>query len=161
MIKDLKVGDIVEAVFRKFGKTVRFTGAVTEVSTDEHALDGTWVAINVHEGDFDAVWQGMIKAGHYSVLVPIADVKKVLPRVGMLYFKRSNGGVRYVGWDRVRKVYSTDYYANVGIMNANAAELTTWKAVKSKREYLANMGYTEVTYLREDIENKYKKEERI
>ena len=79
MIKkeDLKIGDSVKAIFRKYGKHLIY-GKVNEVCTDEHALDGTWVGIKVNGGDRnDKVVNTMIWYKH-SVLVPLKDVLEVL-----------------------------------------------------------------------------------
>ena len=46
----LKLGNKVKALFRKYGKHT-VIGEVWEISTDEHALSGTWVSIRVSGGD--------------------------------------------------------------------------------------------------------------
>ena len=75
--EELKIGDTVKAVFRKYGRHLIY-GEVTEISTDEHALDGTWVGIKVTGGDRnDKVVNTMIWYKH-SVLVPVKDVLEVL-----------------------------------------------------------------------------------
>ena len=56
--EDIKVGDIVKAIFVKYGKHL-VCGEVFEVSTDEHALPGTWVSIKVSGGDMND-WQAKI-----------------------------------------------------------------------------------------------------
>ena len=79
MIKkeDLKVGDTVKAIFRKYGRHLIY-GKVNEICTDEHALEGTWVGIKVNGGDHsDKVVNTMIWF-HNSVLVPLKDVMEVL-----------------------------------------------------------------------------------
>lgn len=51
-------------------------GEVTEVCTDEHALEGTWVSLNVTGGNLcDPHVQWLIK-NKVGVLVPIKDVTK-------------------------------------------------------------------------------------
>lgn len=75
--EELKIGDTVKAVFRKYGRHLIY-GKVTEISTDEHALEGTWVSIKVTGGDRnDKVVNTMIWYKH-SVLVPLKDVTEVL-----------------------------------------------------------------------------------
>ena len=79
MIKkeDLKLGDNVKAIFRKYGRHLIY-GKVNEISTDEHAREGTWVGIKVTGGDRnDKVVNTMIWYKH-SVLVPLKDVLEVL-----------------------------------------------------------------------------------
>ena len=79
MIKkeDLKIGDTVKAIFRKYGRHLIY-GKVNEICTDEHALEGTWVGIKVNGGDrSDKVVNTMIWFQH-SVLVPLKDVVEVL-----------------------------------------------------------------------------------
>lgn len=62
----------------------------------------------------------------------------------------STGGIQFIGWDDERKVYSTDYYANVGIMNAAESTHVTLKKVRElRKELAATPGYTEVQYLKE------------
>ena len=74
---DIKVGNIVKAIFVKCGKHL-VSGEVFEVSTDEHALKGTWVSIKVtggDESDKQVAW--MIKE-HINVILPLCDIRQVL-----------------------------------------------------------------------------------
>lgn len=74
---NLKVGDRVTAIFRKYGRHT-VIGEVAEISTDEHGLPGTWVSIQVSGGDTSdkqVIW--MIQ-NSIRVLVPIKDVKGVI-----------------------------------------------------------------------------------
>lgn len=72
---EVKVGDKVKAKFRKYG-IHSIEGEVTEVCTDEHALEGTWVSLNVTGGNLcDPHVQWLIK-NKVGVLVPIKDVTK-------------------------------------------------------------------------------------
>lgn len=70
---EVKVGDKVKAKFRKYG-VHSIEGEVTEVCTDEHALEGTWVSLKVTGGNLcDPHVQWLIK-NRVRVLVPIKDV---------------------------------------------------------------------------------------
>lgn len=74
---NLKVGDKVVAVFRKYGKH-KVVGKITEISTDEHGLPGTWVSIRVSGGDIkdrQVVW---LIQHSMLVMIPIEDVKGVV-----------------------------------------------------------------------------------
>ena len=72
---EVKVGDKVKAKFRKYG-VHSIEGEVTEVCTDEHALEGTWVSLKVTGGNLcDPHVQWLIK-NKVGVLVPIKDVTK-------------------------------------------------------------------------------------
>ena len=75
-VKELKLGDKVEAIFRKYG-THTVIGEVFEISTDEHALEGTWVSIKVTDGDMkDLVVRRMVE-NRINAMVPIEDVVEV------------------------------------------------------------------------------------
>ena len=75
--EELKIGDTVKAIFRKYGRHLIY-GKVNEVCTDEHGLEGTWVGIKVNGGDrTDKAVIRMIWFQH-SVLVPLKDVLEVL-----------------------------------------------------------------------------------
>lgn len=74
---EVKVENIVKAKFRKYG-VHSVIGTVTEVCTNEHALEGTWVSIKVTGGNMnDPHVQWLIK-NKVGVLVPIKDVVEVL-----------------------------------------------------------------------------------
>ena len=65
----------------------------------------------------------------------------------MFHHKKSDGGINFVGWDTETKVYSVQYYANVGILNAEESKHTTLKEVKEFVRMLVRNGFREVTYL--------------
>lgn len=67
--------------------------------------------------------------------------------VVMYHHKKSNGGLDYIGYDTDKKVYSNDYYANVGIMNAEQSKHTTLQGIKILTKMCIDNGYTKVTYL--------------
>ena len=73
----LKLGNKVKAIFRKYGKHI-VIGEVWEISTDEHALDGTWVSIKVTGGDMSDKHVSWMVANKMNVMVPISDVKEVI-----------------------------------------------------------------------------------
>ncbi|MBR1817407.1 MAG: hypothetical protein IJ772_01020 [Bacilli bacterium] len=75
--EELKLGDKVKAIFRKYGKHI-VIGEVWEISTDEHALDGTWVSIKVTGGDMSDKHVSWMVANKMNVMVPISDVKEVI-----------------------------------------------------------------------------------
>ena len=75
--EELKFGDKVKAIFRKYGKHI-VIGEVWEISTDEHALDGTWVSIKVTGGDMNDKHVSWMVANKMNVMVPISDVKEVI-----------------------------------------------------------------------------------
>lgn len=72
---DIKIGDTVRAIFFKYGKHL-VSGTVFEISTDEHALKGTWVSIKVTGGDLtDKTVRYMVQE-RINVMVPIQDIKE-------------------------------------------------------------------------------------
>lgn len=75
--EELKLGDKVKAIFRKYGKHT-VIGEVWEISTDEHALTGTWVSIKVTGGDMSDKHVSWMVANKMNVMVPISDVKEVI-----------------------------------------------------------------------------------
>lgn len=75
--EELKLGDKVKAIFRKYGKHV-VIGEVWEISTDEHALDGTWVSIKVTGGDMSDKHVSWMVVNKMNVMVPISDVLEVI-----------------------------------------------------------------------------------
>lgn len=75
--EQIKVGQKVKAIFRKYGSHI-VIGEAFEISTDEHALRGTWVSIKVTGGDTsDNQVNWMIKNA-INVMVPVSDVLEVL-----------------------------------------------------------------------------------
>ena len=75
--EDIKVGDKVKAIFVKYGKHI-VTGEIFEISTDEHALPGTWVSIRVTGGDINDKSTVYMIRNRINVMVPLKDVKEVI-----------------------------------------------------------------------------------
>ena len=75
--EELKLGDKVKAIFRKYGKHI-VIGEVWEISTDEHALTGTWVSIKVAGGDMSDKHVSWMVANKMNVMVPVSDVKEII-----------------------------------------------------------------------------------
>lgn len=75
--EQLKIGDKVKAIFRKYGKH-EVIGEVWEISTDEHALKGTWVSVKVTGGNLSDSLVAFHVRNSFSVLVPISDIKEVI-----------------------------------------------------------------------------------
>ncbi len=75
--EELKVGQKVKAKFRKYG-VHSIIGEVTEVCTDEHALQGTWVSIKVTGGNMNDPHVSWLVANRVGVLIPLKDVGEVL-----------------------------------------------------------------------------------
>ena len=75
--EQIKVGDKVKAIFRKYGRHT-VIGEVFEISTDEHALEGTWVSIRVTGGDMTDKSVAYMVANRINVMVPVSDVVEVL-----------------------------------------------------------------------------------
>ena len=66
----------------------------------------------------------------------------------MFHHKKSNGGIDFVGFDTEKRVYSTDYYANVGLLNAGESRHTTLREVRTLTKKCAQDGFRLVTYLK-------------
>lgn len=75
--EELKVGQKVKAKFRKHG-VHSIVGEVTEVCTDEHALQGTWVSIKVTGGNMNDPHVFWLVTNRVGVLIPLKDVGEVL-----------------------------------------------------------------------------------
>ena len=75
--EEIRIGDKVKAIFRKYGKHT-VIGEVFEISTDEHALEGTWVSIRVTGGDMTDKSVAYMVANRINVMVPVSDVVEVL-----------------------------------------------------------------------------------
>ena len=75
--EDVKVGDIVKAIFVKYGKHLVW-GEVFEISTDKHAPKGTWVSIRVNGGDMNDWHVKMMVEHRINVMVPKKDVLQKL-----------------------------------------------------------------------------------
>jgi len=65
----------------------------------------------------------------------------------LFHFKRADSGMRFIGWDETAEVYSTDYYANIGLMNAEASKHVPYREIKRLTQWCINQGYKQVTYL--------------
>ena len=72
----IKLGDKVKAKFRKYG-VHSVIGTVTEVCTNEHALQGTWVSIKVTGGNMNDPHVQWLVNNKVGILVPIKDVSEV------------------------------------------------------------------------------------
>ena len=75
--EELKLGDKVKAIFKKYRKHI-VIGEVWEISTDEHALTGTWVSIRVSGGDMSDKHVAFMAENKFNVMVPIKDVLEVI-----------------------------------------------------------------------------------
>lgn len=75
--EEIKIGSKVKAIFRKYGKHT-VIGEAFEISTDEHALHGTWVSIKVTGGDMNDKQVSWMVANRINVMVPVSDVMEVL-----------------------------------------------------------------------------------
>ena len=75
--EELKVGQKVKAKFRKYG-VHSIIGEVTEVCTNEHALQGTWVSLKVTGGNMNDPHVSWLVANRVGVLIPLKDVGEVL-----------------------------------------------------------------------------------
>lgn len=67
----------------------------------------------------------------------------------MFVHKKSDGGVTFVGYNNSKHIYTTDYYANVGICNAAEPKKTTAKMIKTIIKRCLELNYTEVVRLKE------------
>ena len=65
----------------------------------------------------------------------------------MFHFKHSDGGISFIGWNEEKKVYSRQYYANVGIMNAEESKHVRYKDIMLFTYNCEKLGFKEVTYL--------------
>lgn len=75
--EQIKFNDKVRAIFKKYGRH-EVIGTVFEISTDEHALEGTWVSIRVTGGDMTDKSVAYMVANRINVMVPVSDIKEVL-----------------------------------------------------------------------------------
>ena len=75
--EELKVGDKVKAIFRKYGRH-DIIGEAWNIATDENALQGTWVSIRVTGGNMNDPHVSWLVRNKVNILVPISDVKEVL-----------------------------------------------------------------------------------
>ena len=74
---EIKIGNVVQAKFRKYGIHT-IVGVVREISTNEHALPGTWASLNVIGGELTDPTVKRLVDNRFGVLVPIKDIQKVL-----------------------------------------------------------------------------------
>ncbi|MBR0294614.1 MAG: hypothetical protein IJQ67_01755 [Bacilli bacterium] len=75
--EQIKVGQKVKAIFRKYGSHI-VIGEAFEISTDEHALKGTWVSIKVTGGNMNDPHVIWMVSNKVSCLIPIKDVVEIL-----------------------------------------------------------------------------------
>ncbi len=75
--EELKFGNKVKAIFRKYGKHIVIC-EVWEISTNEHALSETWVSIKVTGGDISDKHVSWMVANKMNVMVPVSDVNEVI-----------------------------------------------------------------------------------
>lgn len=75
--QEIKHDDIVKAIFRKYGRHI-VIGKVFEISTDEHALKGTWISIRVTGGDTNDKHVAWMVTNKINVMVPVSDVLEVI-----------------------------------------------------------------------------------
>ena len=76
-MKNIKIGDKVKAIFRKYGKR-EMIGEVWEISTDEDGLPGTWVSIRVTGGDMSDWHVAFMAKNRFSIHVPSKDIMEVI-----------------------------------------------------------------------------------
>ena len=72
----------------------------------------------------------------------------------MYHFKHQDGSISFIGWDDQRKIFSRDYYANVGICNAEESKHVKYSEVKRLVQSCIDLGFKEVSYLKQDPEEK-------
>ena len=65
----------------------------------------------------------------------------------MYHFRHSNGGISFIGINHDSKVYSKNYYANVGILNSEESKFVALHVVEEKLRWCIEHHYEEVTYL--------------
>ena len=65
----------------------------------------------------------------------------------MYHFKHSDGGITFIGWNESAKVYSLNYYANVGICNAECSKPLKLREIKILINNCKLLKFKEVTYL--------------
>lgn len=75
--EEIKINQKVKAIFRKYGSHM-VIGETFEISTDEHALNGTWVSIKVTGGDMNDKQVSWMVANRVNVMVPVSDVMEVI-----------------------------------------------------------------------------------
>ena len=65
----------------------------------------------------------------------------------MYHFKHSDGSISFIGWNEEKKVYSVNYYANVGLLNAVESRLVKFREIKIFANNCRLLGYKQVEYL--------------
>lgn len=68
--------------------------------------------------------------------------------IHMYRFKKSDGGIIFVGVNNTKRTYSTDYYANVGIFNMDEPSDVLLKELKELKRKCEVWGYKKVERLR-------------
>lgn len=66
----------------------------------------------------------------------------------MYHFKHSDGSISFLGIDPDKKEFSRDYYANVGICNAEESKLVTYKELKRMIANVESLQFKKVMYLK-------------
>lgn len=66
----------------------------------------------------------------------------------MYSFKKADAGMVFIGFDDNRKVFSRNYYANVGLLNCDEPMPVKLKELKAIENDVVSKGYEEVTYLK-------------
>ena len=68
--------------------------------------------------------------------------------IKMFHFKHQDAGISFIGWDDEKKIYSQDYYANVGICNAEESKHIKLRDVKRLTKACIDLGFKKVSYLK-------------
>ncbi|MCQ2076761.1 MAG: hypothetical protein MJZ20_06990 [Bacteroidaceae bacterium] len=77
----------------------------------------------------------------------LESISSELKRDCMFVHKKSDGGVTFVGYNIDKHIYTTDYYANVGICNAAEPKIVSGKMIRGIIKRCKELGYSEVSYL--------------
>lgn len=75
--EELKLGNKIKGIFRGHSKHT-IIGEITEISTDEHELKGTWVGVKITGGDTNDRYVSQMAEYGFGVMIPLKDVKEVL-----------------------------------------------------------------------------------
>ena len=76
--EELKIGNKIKGIFRKNHSKHTIVGEITEISTDEHELKGTWVSVKITGGDMNDRYVSQMAKYGFGVMIPIKDVVEVL-----------------------------------------------------------------------------------
>lgn len=68
----------------------------------------------------------------------------------MYHHKNPDGSIDFIGWDTEKKIYSQDYYANVGLCNAEESKHVGSKMVREFTIGCIKLNYKKVTYLEQE-----------